>query len=80
MAEEATKEIELGVPETEVWLANELAEVCRDYCKEVSLEALNLAGFLTTSEWREARNVYSPPNIRKVLADLPLSLLLHHSQ
>ena len=38
--------------ETEVRLADELAEVCRDYCKEVWMEALNLARVLATSEWR----------------------------
>ena len=48
MAEEATKaskqaSYDLGVQETEVRLADELAEVCRDYYKEVWLEALNLA-------------------------------------
>ena len=43
---------ELGVQETEVTLADELAEVCMDYCKEVWMKALNLARFLATSEWR----------------------------
>ena len=32
---------ERGVQETEIRLADELAEVCRDYCKEVWAEALN---------------------------------------
>ena len=50
---------------------DELAKVCRDYCKEVWLEALNLARVPTTSKWREARNVFYPPNIRKVPTDLP---------
>ena len=57
-------------------MADELAEVCRDYCKEVWLEALNLVRVLTTSEWREARNIYYPLDIREVLADLPSSLAL----
>ena len=38
--------------ETEVRLADKLAEVCMDYCKEVWMKALNLARFLATSEWR----------------------------
>ena len=54
-------------------MANELADVCRDYCKEVWLEALNLAGVLADSEWREARNIYYPSDIREFLADLPSS-------
>ena len=62
---------ELGVQETEVRLANELAEVCRDYCKEVWMEALNLARVPTTSKWRQAGNVYYPSDIRKVPAELP---------
>ena len=62
--------------ETEVRLADELAEVCKDYCKEVWLEALNLAGVPTTSKWREARNVYYPLDIREVPADLLPSLTL----
>ena len=51
---------ELGVQETEVRLANELAEVCRDYCKEVWMEAFNLAGVPTDLEWRQVRSVYYP--------------------
>ena len=53
-----------------------MAEVCRDYYKEVWLEALNLAEVLATSEWREARNIYYPPDIREVPTDLPSSLAL----
>lgn len=41
---------DLGVQETEVRLVEELAEVCRDYCREVWTEALNLAGVPATSE------------------------------
>ena len=72
---EASKQAsyELWVQETEVRLADELAEVCRDYCKEVWLEALNFVGVPATSEWREARNVYYPPDIREILVDLPPS-------
>ena len=85
MAEEAVEvskqaSYELGVQETKVRLADELVEVYRDYCKEVWLEALNLAGVLATLKWREARNVYYPLDICKIPANLPPSLLLHHSQ
>jgi len=75
---EASKQAsyELGVQETEVRLADELAEVCRDYCKEVWLEALNLAGVLATLEWREARNIYYPLDIREVPTELPSSIAL----
>ena len=53
-AAEASKQAayKLGVQEIEVRLANELAKVCRDYCKEVWLEALNLVGVPATSKWR----------------------------
>ena len=64
---------ELGMQETKVRLANELAEVCRDYSKEVWLEALNLAGVPATPKWREASNVYYPLDIREIPADLPPS-------
>ena len=54
MAEEAMEaskqaSYKLGVQETEIQLMDGLAEVCRDYCKEVWLEALNLAGVPATS-------------------------------
>ena len=62
---------ELGVQETEVCLADKLVEVCREYCKEVWMEALNLAGVPATSKWRQAGNVYYPPDIREVLTELP---------
>ena len=80
-AEEATGALRLTsyeqrVQEIEVRLADELAEVCRDYCKEVWLEALNLAGVLAASEWREARNIYYLLDIREVPTDLPFSLTL----
>ena len=80
-AEEATRALRLTsyeqrVQEIEVRLADELAEVCRDYCKEVWLEALNLAGVLAASEWREARNIYYLLDIREVPTDLLFSLTL----
>ena len=53
----------LNVKETEIRLAEELAEVCRDYYKETWIEALNLAGVPVASEWRQAGSVYYPPAI-----------------
>ena len=55
MAKEAAEAVEqasynLKVQETEVRLADELAEVCRDYFQEVWVEALNLAIVPVTSE------------------------------
>lgn len=81
MVEKATEvskqaSYELGVQETEVRLTNELAEVCKDYCKEVGLEALNCARVPATLEWTEARNIYYPLNIREVPAELPPSTAL----
>lgn len=44
--------------ETEVRLTDELARVCKDYCLEVWIEALNQAGAPATAKWRKAENVY----------------------
>ena len=71
MAKEAAEAVEqasynLKVQETEVRLADELAEVCKDYCQEVWVEALNLARVPVTSEWRKAENVYYPSDIHEV--------------
>ena len=41
---------DLGVQETDTRLTEELAEVYRDYCQEVWIKALNLAGVPTTSK------------------------------
>ena len=67
---------ERRVQETEIQLADELAEVCRDYCKEVQVEALNQAGALTTSEWRLTKNIFFVEDIREVLAVSILLLFL----
>lgn len=63
----------LGVEETEIHLAEELAEVFKDYCPKVWAEALNLARVPTTWEWRKAKNVYYPPDIRAMPIALPPS-------
>ena len=62
---------DLKVQETKVHLVNELAEVCRDYCQEVWMEAFNLAGVPATSEWRKAENIFYPADIREVPAMFP---------
>ena len=53
-----------------------MAKVCRDYYKEVWLEALNLAGVPATSEWREVGNICYPSDIRDVPVELPPSIAL----
>ena len=62
---------DLGVREMGIRLAEELAEICRDYCKEVWAEALNQAGVPAASEWRNAENIFYPADIREVPATLP---------
>lgn len=57
-------------PSTEVCPAKELAEVFRDYCQEVWIEALNLVRVPATLEWRKFKNIYYPPNICKTPAAL----------
>ena len=61
----------LRVEETEVQLTEELVKVCRDYCKETWMEALNLAGVPADLEWRQAGSVYYPSNIHEIPTDLP---------
>ena len=65
-----------GVQETKIRLTDELAEVCRDYCKEVWAEALNRAKVPTTSEWRLAENTFFLEDIRKVPAAVPPPAIL----
>ena len=66
-----TASYERVVQETEVRLVEEVARVCRDYCAEVWVEALNQAGVSTDSELRKAENTFFPNDIREVLATLP---------
>ena len=68
MAKETTNH---GVQETKIRLAEELVEVCRDYCKKVWVEMLNQARVPATSEWRNAENVFYPEDIQEVPATLP---------
>ena len=57
-------------------MVEELAEVCKDYCKETWIEAPNLAGVPAALEWRPAGSVYYPPDIREAPAALPSSFAL----
>ena len=73
-----TASYERRVQETEIRLADELAEVYKDYCKEVWVEALNWAGVFTTSEWKSVENIFYPEDIREIPAMLrpPTALTL----
>ena len=62
---------QLGVEETQVRLAGELSEVCRDYCSVTWDKALNVAGVPADSAWRLPENVFYLPEIWKVPADAP---------
>ena len=60
-----------GMQETKIRLAEELAEVYRDYCKEMWAKALNRVKVLATSEWRNTENIFYPEDIREVPTMLP---------
>ena len=57
--------------ETQVRLAEELSEVCRDYCSVTWDKTLNVAGVPTDSVWRLPKSIFYPSEIREVLADAP---------
>ena len=54
------------VQETEI----QLAEVCRDYCKEMWAKALNRVRVPAASKWRNTENIFYPEDIREVPAML----------
>ena len=62
----------LGMEDIQARLTEELAEACRDYCDATWAEALNIAGVLVDSEWRQQGKVYYHPDIRVIPSDLPL--------
>ena len=66
----------LSIEETPVRLTEELAEVCNDYCNVTWDEALNVAGVLVDSTWRQSGSIYYHPDIRKVSGAIlsPLTL------
>ena len=75
-AEEAAKALRqasynLELEETKTQLAKELTGVCRDYCKETWMEALNLVEVPASSEWRQAGSVYYSLDICETPAALP---------
>ena len=59
---------QLGVEETQVRLAEELSELCRDYCDMTWNKALIVARVPADSVWRLPENVYYHPEICKVPA------------
>ena len=59
---------DIGVAETEVALRAEVSGVCRNYCSQVWIEALNQAEVEASSILRRAKNIYYP---------LPSELLSH---
>ena len=56
---------ELGVAETETNLKAQVPGVCKLYCFQVQVEALNQAGVEASSELMRAENVYYPPAIQE---------------
>ena len=49
---------ERGVEDTENRLAEKVARMCREYCVETCIEALNSAGVLADSELRNAKKIF----------------------
>ena len=81
MAKEATEAAEMasydrGVLDTKTQLAEEVAEVCRDYYAEVWPEVLNRVGVPTSSELRSTENIFFPKDIREVPVTLPSPTVL----
>ena len=79
MAREAFKAVEKvsyehEVLETKTRLAEEVAEVCRDYYTKTWAKALNQAGVPADSELRRTKNVFFPEDIREIIAMLPPSV------
>lgn len=55
-------------------LAEEVAEVCRDYCAETRAEALSQVGVPADFKLRRAENIFFPEDIWEILAMLPSSV------
>ena len=72
-ATEASKQASYicGIEEIEVRQAEELAMVCKNYCKATWVEALNLAKVPADSKWRQLGSVYYHPEIREIPTALP---------
>ena len=56
-------------------LAEEVAEVCRDYCSVTWATALNNAGVLAESKLRKAERVFYPKHVREIPTDLSSAAL-----
>ena len=59
--------------ETEIRLAEELFEVCRDYCNTTWDKALSAAGVPVDSVLRQSGSIYYHPHIREVPNAIPPS-------
>ena len=55
----------LGVEETQIRLAEELSEVCRDYCNVSWDRALSVAEVPADSIWRQPGSIYYHPDIHE---------------
>ena len=66
---------ECGVEDTEIRLAEEVVEVCRDYCTETWIEAHNSARVPANSKIRKAKSIFFLEHIREAPADLPSTTL-----
>lgn len=62
---------ERGVVETEQRLAEEVAEMCKDYYTITWNEALNSAGVPANFKLRKVENMFYPKHIKEVPANLP---------
>ena len=71
-----TTSYERGVLETETRLAEEVVGVCKDYCAETWVEALNRAEVPEDSELKRAESVSFLEDIREALVALPLPMQL----
>ena len=71
-----------GIEEIEVRQAEELAEVCKNYCKATWVEAFNLAKVPANSKWRQLGSVYYHPEIHEIPTALlsPSALALKSSE
>ena len=67
---------ECGVVDTEVWLAEEMVVVCRDYYTESWGVAMDRVGVPADSKLRKSENVFFPEHIREIPSELPPPIAL----
>ena len=72
----------LSVEETQIRLAEELSEVCRDYCNATWDRALRVAVVPADFVWRQLGSIYYHPDIREVpgAISFPSALALETSK